>query len=136
MDSQLFLTPQDMAVESRAARRPSRMIPNEQEAVAIQMAPISQEQSSSLVEIFLNAAIASVLYTRELFKHDCEAFEERCVADLLNVSGPMTYDDFRRLQTPSGHANSQVFKILLRSGDKRADKILDLLVCIRSRSPA
>ena len=98
----------------------------------MQTTAILPEQSLSFVEIFLNAAIASVLYTRELFQHDSSVFSERCVSDLLDVSGPVSYEDFLVLTTAAGHTNSQVFKILLKGGSERADRILTLLVCIYS----
>lgn len=96
----------------------------------MQTTAILPEQSLSFVEIFLNAAIASVLYTRELLKHDSTVFSERCVADLLSVLGPVTYHHFLDLNTQAGQTKSQVFKILLKGHSQKADKILTLLVRI------
>ena len=103
----------------------------EEEAALMQATLILPEQSLSFVEIFLNAALASVLYTRELLKHDSSVFSERCVADLLGLSGPVTYQDFLGLNTEAGHGKSQVFKILVKGRSQRADRILTLLVRIR-----
>lgn len=104
----------------------------EQEAAAMHTSAILPEQSLSFVKIFLNAAIASVLYSRELFKHDSSVFSQRCVADLLDPSGPVTYKDFLVLNTQAGLVKSQIFKILVKGESQRADKILTLLVRIRS----
>jgi HORMA domain len=95
-------------------------------------ATISPQQSLSFVQIFLNAAIASVLYTRELLKHDSTAFSDRCVTDLQGESGPVTYDDLLQLSTQTANAKSQAFKILVKGQSNKADKILVLLVRIHS----
>jgi HORMA domain len=98
----------------------------------MQTVAILPEQSLSFVEIFLNAVIASVLYTRELIKHDSSVFADRCIADLLGVSGPVTYQELLDLNTQAGRSKSQAFKILLKGRSRRADKILTLLVRIRA----
>ena len=106
-----------------------------QETPVIQTSPMLREQSLSFVEIFLNAAIATVLYSRELFKHDSSVFAERCVADLLDdVHGPVTYEDFLNVKSQAGQTKSQVFKILLKDKSQKADRILTLLVRLRSPS--
>lgn len=99
---------------------------------AMQTGAILPQQSLSFVQIFLNAAIASVLYTRELLKHDSSVFSERCVADLLGASGPLTYEGLLELNTQPGNAKSQVFKILVKGKSEKADRIIGLLVRIGS----
>lgn len=98
----------------------------------MQTTAILPEQSLSFVQIFLNAAVASVLYTRELLKHDSVVFSDRCIADLLGASGPVTYTDFSALDTQSVHSNSQAFKILVKGRSQKADRILTLLVSVHS----
>lgn len=106
-----------------------------QEISVIQTTPMLDEQSLSFVEIFLNAAIATVLYSRELFKHDSSVFAERCVADLLDdVCGPVTYKDFLNVKSQAGQIKSQIFKILLKGKGQKADRILSLLVRLSSPS--
>jgi len=95
-------------------------------------ATILPQQSLAFVQIFLNAAIASVLYTRELLNRDSAAFSDRCVTDLLGESGPVTYDDLLQLNTQAANAKSQPFKILVKGQSDKADKILVLLVRIHS----
>ena len=98
----------------------------------MQTTAILPEQSLSLVQIFLNAAVASILYQRELLKHDSPVFSDRCVTDLSGGSGPATYEDFLNLHTQAEDAKSQVFKILVKGHSQRADKIVTLLVRISS----
>lgn len=109
--------------------RPPVTHPSLQLTSAVQTTPMLREQSLSFVEIFLNAAIATVLYSRELFKHNSSVFAERCVADLLDdLYGPVTYEDFLDLRSQARQTKSQVFKILLKGKSQKADKILTLLV--------
>lgn len=84
-----------------------------------------------MVEIFLNAAIASVLYTRQLLKHDSSVFAQRCVADLLDSPGSISYEDFLSLNTQAGKTRSQSFKMLLKGKSRKADSILALLVGVQ-----
>lgn len=108
--------------------RPPVTHPSLQLTSAVQTTPMLREQSLSFVEIFLNAAIATVLYSRELFKHNSSVFAERCVADLLDdLYGPVTYEDFLDLRSQARQTKSQVFKILLKGKSQKADKILTLL---------
>ena len=104
----------------------------EQADEPVQATAIRTEQSLSLVEIFLHGAIASVLYSRELIRHGSPAYSERCVADLLDASGPVTYETLLKLNTPAGHNNSQVFKVLVKGRSEKADRILTLLVRVCS----
>jgi HORMA domain len=90
------------------------------------------QQSLSFMQIFLNAAIASVLYSRGLLRHNSTAFLDRCVADLLGESGPVTYDGLLQLDTQATAMKSQAFKILRNGQGDKADKILELLVRIHS----
>ena len=94
----------------------------------IQTTAIRPEQSLALTEIFLHGAIASVLYSRELIRHGSPAYSERCVADLLDASGPVTYKSLLKPNTLTGSSNSQVFKVLVKGRSEKADRILTLLV--------
>lgn len=132
MDSQLLLHPQESAVRSPVVHALSPQTSHHQETAAVQTTTILPAQSLSFVEIFLNAAIASILYTRQLLKHDSAGFSDRCVADLLGWLGPVTYTDFLCLDSQAGYAKSQPFKILVKGKSQRADKILTLLVRVHS----
>ncbi len=98
----------------------------------MQTTAIRPEQSLSLVEIFLNGAIASVLFSRQLLKHSSPAYSTRCVADLLDASGTVTYKSLLEPNTVAGAAGntSQIFKVLIQGRSEKADKILTLLVCM------
>lgn len=100
----------------------------EQAHEPMQTTAIRFDQSLSLVEIFLHGAIASVLYSRELIRHGSPAYSERCVADLFDASGPVTYRNLLERKIPTQHNNSQVFKVLVEGRSEKADRILTLLV--------
>lgn len=100
----------------------------EQEYEPMQTTAIRSEQSLSLVEIFLHGAIASVLYSRELIRHGSPAYSERCVADLFDASGPVTYRNLLQPKIPTENNKSQVFKVLVEGRSEKADRILKLLV--------
>ncbi len=117
------------------SRLPSEEILQEQQEVTLQKlqtTAILPEQSLSLVQIFLNAAIATLLYTRQIIKHHSGVFSQRCVGDLLGLSGPLSYKDFLDLSTQAEDIRSQAFKILIKGRSQRADQILTLLVRFRS----
>jgi HORMA domain len=114
------------------SRSPSQEISEELQEAALQATAVLPEQSLALVQIFLNAAIASILYSRQILKHDSGVFSERCVADLLSVSGAATYKDFLGLETRAEEIRSQTFKVLVEGRSDRADQILTLLVRFRS----
>lgn len=126
--------------QRRTMRPPVSHLPSEetlqeqQEAAMqrLQTSAILPEQSLSLVQIFLNAAIATLLYTRQIIKHSSGVFSQRCVGDLLGVSGPLMYKDFLDLNLQAEDIRSQAFKILIKGRSERADKILTLLVRFRS----
>ncbi len=104
---------------------------DEQGPQPIQTIAIRPEQSLSLVEIFLHGAIASVLFSRELIRHGSPAYSTRCIADLSDASGPVTYKSLLKPNTLAGSDNnSQVFKVLIKGRSEKADKILALLVCM------
>lgn len=105
---------------------------HEQQDTAMQTTAILPAQSLSLVQIFLNAVIASILYQRGLLKRDSPVFADRYVADLLAESGPATYEDFLDVQTRAEDAKSQLFKILIKGHSKAADKIVTRLVRMSS----
>jgi HORMA domain len=129
MDSQLLLPRQPSPIRQSVVHpQPSHRSSNKR---GIQSTAILPEQSLALVEIFLNAAIASVLYTRQLLKHDSTVFAQRCVADLLDSPVPINYEDFLSLNTQAGKTRSQIFKMLLKGQSRRADRILALLVGVQ-----
>jgi HORMA domain len=126
--SQLEMPPQSPQDIDHLAQATSLM----QTTADVMCATILPQQSLSFVQIFLNAAIASVLYTRELLKRDSTAFSDRCVTDLQGEPGPVTYDELLQLNTQAANAKSQAFKILVKGQSDKADKILVLLVRIQS----
>lgn len=139
MESQVWLSPEVTMVRPPVIHPQSLQNRPEQQSALMQVTDIQATamepiQSVSFAEIFLNAVIASVLYTRELIKHDSPIFSDRCVADLLDRSGPVNYTKLLQLKAQGGHGNSQVFKILLHGKSQRAEKILTLLVRIYSVS--
>lgn len=93
-------------------------------------AQLSHQKSVALVEIFLNATIACICYSRELLDWQSPCFKKRCVDDIrLNCSANEVYNDFinldRRIQT-----NSQEIRVLVRSQNHHANRIMDMLVRI------
>jgi hypothetical protein len=131
MDSQVLLSRRLNVIRPPGVHTPfSQELPHEQENSRISTKAMLPEQSLSLVEIFLNAAIASVLYTRQLLKHDSPVFSQRCVADLLDSPSSRSYRDFLDQSTHAGETRSQVFKILRKGRSRRADRLLTLLVCV------
>ena len=100
-------------------------------AAPAQAQALTMEQSLCLVKVFLNASIACICFARGLIPPRSPTYQDRRVDDLdLVTARCSTYADF--LSFPgelSMNGNSQQFKILLRGRDKRADQILDLLVC-------
>jgi HORMA domain len=130
MESQLLLPRQQKETKTTAFRT-SQSSSNQQDNVAVQMTAILPEQSLAMVKIFLNAAIASILYGRELLKNLSPCFLDRCVADLFRPSGPVNYKDFLSLNSQASEGTSQIFKILVKGRNEQADKVLRLLVCIQ-----
>lgn len=128
MDSQALIGREDKTTRIPAVHQSSQMTSHEQEAGVMQTTAILPEQSLSFVQIFLHGAIASVLYTRGLLRHDHPVFSDRCVADLLGADGPVTYKEFLHLNTQAGQMKSQAFKILVKGQSVRANTVLSLLV--------
>jgi hypothetical protein len=97
---------------------------------------LSQEQSLCLVKVFINASLGCICFARGLIPSDSPTYQDRRVDDLLLIhltSSLASYHSFLSYQGhPSVDNESQLFKVLLGGKDKRADQILNLVVCHRS----
>jgi HORMA domain len=97
---------------------------------------LSQEQSLCLVKIFINASLGCICFSRGLIPSDSPTYQDRRVDDLSLIpltSSLASYHSFLSYQGELSVDNeSQVFKVLLGGKDKRADHILNLVVCHRS----
>jgi hypothetical protein len=94
---------------------------------------LSQEQSLCLVKVFLNASLGCICFARGLITSDSPTYQDRRIDDLVLIhptSSPTSYYDFLSFQGQlSVNHESQLFKILVGGKDKRADHILNLVVC-------
>ena len=99
-------------------------------------AQLSQEQSLCLVKVFINASLGCICFARGLIPSDSPTYQDRRVDDLLLIpftSSLASYHGFLSYQGRLSVDNeSQLFKVLLGGKDKRADQILNLVVCHRS----
>lgn len=97
---------------------------------------LSQEQSLCLVKVFINASLGCICFARGLIPSDSPTYQDRRVDDLLLIpftSSLASYHSFLSYQGRLSVDNeSQLFKVLLGGKDKRADQILNLVVCPRS----
>lgn len=97
---------------------------------------LSQEQSLCLVKVFINASLGCICFSRGLIPSDSPTYQDRRVDDLSLIpltSSLASYHSFLSYQGELSVDNeSQVFKVLLGGKDKRADHILNLVVCHRS----
>ena len=97
---------------------------------------LSQEQTLCLVKIFLNASLGCICFARGLIPSDSPSYRDRRVDDLVLIpltSTPASYHNFLSFQGQlSVNTESQLFKVLVGGEDKRADHILNLVVCHRS----
>lgn len=88
---------------------------------------LSQEQSVALVEIFLNSSLACICYSRELLNWQSSCFRRRCIDDIsLECSPDEIYSSFIRLDSEL-QAGSQELRVLVRSQNHRANRILNML---------
>jgi hypothetical protein len=98
---------------------------------------LSQEQGLCLVKVFINASLGCICFSRGLIPSDSPTYQDRRVDDLSLIpltSSLASYHSFLSYQGELSVDNeSQVFKVLLGGKDKRADHILNLVVCHRSR---
>ena len=93
---------------------------------------LSPEESLDVVEIFINAAIACICHTRDLLPWDSDCFQTRHIDDLHSdfwKKGTDKYSAFCDTEPTNPSNKSQEFRILKRGEDKRADAVLDLIVC-------
>jgi HORMA domain len=97
---------------------------------------LSQEQSLCLVKVFINASLGCICFSRGLIPSDSPTYQDRRVDDLSLIpltSSLASYHSFLSYQGELSVDNeSQLFKVLLGGKDKRADHILNLVVCRRS----
>ena len=94
---------------------------------------VSVEHSLCMVKVFMNASLGCICFARGLIHQDSTTFQNRRVDDLslLTVqSASLSYQDFLSFNGQlSTRPDSQEFKILVRGRHKRADSLLNLLVC-------
>ena len=99
---------------------------------AFHLQQLSSKQSLNLVKIFINASLGCICFSRGLIDETSQAFQNRRVDDLVSTTsttGPTSYESFLSGQNGlSTNEESQQFKILVRGGYQRADRILDLVV--------
>jgi len=99
-------------------------------------AQLSQEQSLCLVKIFINASLGCICFARGLIPSDSPTYQDRRVDDLLLIPFTSSLASYHRFLSYQGRLSadneSQLFKVLLGGKDKRADQILNLVVCHRS----
>src|SRR5271156_472729 len=95
-----------------------------------EMQPLSTSQSLALVEIFVNASLACICYSRELLPYHSRCFQSRFMSDLKSwKSANSDYLAFRDLDAHLQPGVSQEFKFLVRSENECSNQILGLLVC-------
>ncbi len=91
---------------------------------------LSQAESLALVQIFLNASLACISHTRELFPWTSVCFRTRYI-DQLDPANLLSdcdlYAAFQAL-TSKDSKQGQEIRILVRGGNQRADLMLDMLV--------
>ena len=96
-----------------------------------QQSNVSAGQNSlfGIVQVFINASIACICFERGLLPQKSPAFIDRFVDDLGDQKSRrlLTYNDFLQIKQSGG--GKQAFKILTKGQDKKADAILNLLVC-------
>ena len=89
---------------------------------------LSQEQSVALVQIFLNASLACICYARELLDWRSPCFRTRRIGDIsLDCSPDEIYHAFVSLDRVE-EETSQEIRVLVRSQNHRANRILDMIV--------
>ncbi len=89
---------------------------------------LSQEQSVALVQIFLNASLACICYSRELLDWRSSCFRVRRIGDIsLDCSPDEIYHAFVSLDRVE-EETSQEIRVLVRSQNHRANRILDMIV--------
>ena len=90
----------------------------------------AQAQSVALVQIFLNASLACICYARELLDWRSPCFKKRRIGDIsLECSPDEIYNAFVSLDCVE-EETSQEIRVLVRSQNHRANRILDMIVSI------
>jgi hypothetical protein len=97
---------------------------------------LSQEQSLCLVKVFINASLGCICFARGLIPSDSPTYQDRRVDDLSLISLTSSLASYHGFLSYQGQLSidneSQLFKVLLGGKDKRADHILNLVVCHRT----
>lgn len=95
-----------------------------------------EKHSRAFIHIFLNAAIACILYTRRLINWNSPCYLPRNVAQLVPGLGNGVQDVHAFFCSSSCHprdnsSESQEFKVLQKGGHRCADSLLELLASSR-----
>ena len=97
---------------------------------------LSPAQSLTVVEVFINAALACICHTRGLIPWDSACFRKRYIDDLQSdfwKTDSNGYSAFCDREPVDSAGESQEFRILKRGEDRRADRVLNMIVGSRSR---
>jgi hypothetical protein len=95
---------------------------------------LTAEQSLALVKIFVNSSIACICHTRGLLDWKSDCFRKRFIADVnLDCKPEEIYDSFCHVES-SSTTPSQEIRVLVRSSNKRANSVLDMMA--RCPSPS
>ena len=87
---------------------------------------LTETQSLALVKIFLNSSLACICHTRELIDWQSDCFRTRFI-DQIDIVNDNAYHSFCD-QEPSAPGKSQEVRVLVRSGNQRANSILNMIV--------
>lgn len=114
------------------------MLPVSTTAMSEYETRISSQQSLCLVKIFLNASLGCICFVRGLLPSNSPAYRDRQVDELVLTcadSRNLSYEEFTSLAGRlRENGESQQFKLLAGGKDKRADVLLELVVCSSSYS--
>lgn len=91
---------------------------------------LSQSESLAWVQIFLNASLACISYTRELIPWQAPCFKTRYIDQIAAATNRQPVDLYASFceldcQNPG---SSQELRVLAKGGHRYADQILDMLV--------
>jgi HORMA domain len=89
---------------------------------------LTPAESLALVKIFLNASMACIFHTRELLNWSSNCFRTRFVDDItLRQKSDRIYPTFCHNDSESTKLSQEV-RVLVRSDNKSANSILEMLV--------
>lgn len=91
---------------------------------------LSQSESLAWIQIFLNASIACISYTRELIPWQAPCFKTRYIDQIAAATNRQPIDlyaSFCELDY-ANPGSSQELRVLVKGGHTCADQILDMLV--------